>query len=51
MTFTDAGGRTRLELLMRVSSKEIRDMVLETGMEIGMQEQMVQLDELLGTLR
>ena len=51
ITFTEAGGRTTLELLMRVSSKEIRDMVLETGMEIGMQEQMDVLDQILLELK
>ena len=29
----------------------VRDMIATSGMEEGMQEQMVQLDELLGTLR
>jgi uncharacterized protein YndB with AHSA1/START domain len=51
VTFAEAGGRTRLELLMRVSSKEIRDMILETGMEVGMQEQMDVLEELAASLR
>jgi hypothetical protein len=32
-------------------SKDVRDMIATSGMEEGMQEQMVQLDELLGTLR
>ena len=51
VTFSEAGGRTTLELLMRVSSKEIRDMILETGMEVGMQEQMDVLEELAISLR
>ena len=50
VTFTEAGGRTTLELLMRVSSKEIRDMILETGMEVGMQEQMDALEQIAGSL-
>ena len=36
---------------MTVSSKELRDMVLETGMEAGMQEQMDVLEELAISLR
>jgi len=47
ITFREAEGRTTLELLMRVSRKELRDMILETGMEIGMQEQMDVLDQIL----
>jgi uncharacterized protein YndB with AHSA1/START domain len=51
VTFTEADGRTTLELLMRVSSKEIRDMVLETGMETGIHEQMDALEQLAKSLR
>ena len=39
-TFVDDNGRTRLELLTEVTSKEIRDMIVESGMEVGAQEQM-----------
>jgi uncharacterized protein YndB with AHSA1/START domain len=51
ITFIEADGRTTLELLMRVSSREIRDMILETGMEIGVQEQMDALEQLAKSLR
>jgi uncharacterized protein YndB with AHSA1/START domain len=51
VTFTEADGRTTLELLMRVSSKEIRDMVLESGMETGIHEQMDALEQLAKSLR
>lgn len=47
VTFSEADGRTTLELLMQVSSKEVRDMILSTGMETGVQEQMLILDEIL----
>jgi uncharacterized protein YndB with AHSA1/START domain len=50
VTFGEAGGGTKLELLMRVASKEIRDMILETGMEVGMQEQMDALEQLAASL-
>lgn len=36
-TFTEKDGRTTVELLVRHPSKEIRDMVLNSGMEAGMQ--------------
>jgi uncharacterized protein YndB with AHSA1/START domain len=51
ITFTEADGRTRLELLVKTPSKEIRDIIVESGMELGLQEQMEILDELLPTLR
>jgi uncharacterized protein YndB with AHSA1/START domain len=51
ITFTEDDGRTTLELLMWVPSQEIRDMILETGMEVGMQEQMDMLEQLAISLR
>jgi uncharacterized protein YndB with AHSA1/START domain len=50
-TFSEAEGRTRLSLLTEVESKAVRDMIVESGMEIGVQEQMEILDEILPTLR
>ena len=49
-TFTESGGRTTLALLTQVESKAVRDMIVETGMEGGVQEQMEILDEILRTL-
>jgi uncharacterized protein YndB with AHSA1/START domain len=37
-TFTEIDGRTRLELLVDCPSKEVRDAILASGMEGGMQE-------------
>jgi len=37
-TFTVEGARTVLDQVMEVSSREVRDMILSTGMEDGMQE-------------
>jgi uncharacterized protein YndB with AHSA1/START domain len=51
VTFDESDEGTRLEILVQCGSKEVRDMIATSGMEEGMQEQMVQLDELLGTLR
>ena len=52
VTFTELdGGRTRLELLTQCPSKEIRDIIVESGMEVGMQEQMDIIEELANSLR
>jgi uncharacterized protein YndB with AHSA1/START domain len=51
VTFTEVDGRTTLDLLTRVSSKEIRDMIIDSGMEGGMQEGMDILEELAISLR
>ncbi len=46
-TFTELeDGRTRLELLTECHTQEVRDAILDSGMEGGMQEQMDLLDEL-----
>jgi uncharacterized protein YndB with AHSA1/START domain len=46
VTFTDLEGRTKLDLLVECGSKEIRDGILGSGMEVGMQEQMDVLEQL-----
>ena len=50
ITFTEVDGRTLLELLVKAPSKEVRDTIVNSGMEGGMQEQMEILDEILPTL-
>lgn len=45
VTFTEAGGRTSLALLVETPSKEVRDAIIESGMEGGMQEHMDLLEE------
>jgi uncharacterized protein YndB with AHSA1/START domain len=50
VTFTEADGRTTLELLVEAGSREVRDMILESGMESGMQEQMDLLEQLAVSL-
>ena len=47
VTFREEDGRTTLELLVECGSREIRDVILESGMETGMQEQMDLLEELV----
>jgi uncharacterized protein YndB with AHSA1/START domain len=50
ITFTEVEGRTLLELLVKTPSKDVRDIIVNSGMEGGVQEQMEILDELLPTL-
>lgn len=51
VTFTETDGRTTLTLLTEVASKEIRDMIIASGMEGGMQEGMDLLEEVAIALR
>ncbi|MET8851825.1 SRPBCC domain-containing protein [Amycolatopsis sp. NPDC004625] len=51
-TFTALDGdRTRLELLTETGSRELRDTILQSGMEVGVAEQMVIIQELADSLR
>ena len=45
-TFTEADGRTRLEILVEAPSKEIRDAIIESGMEEGLQDALDLLEEI-----
>jgi uncharacterized protein YndB with AHSA1/START domain len=52
ITFADAGvGRTTLTILVEHHAREIRDMVLATGMEGGMQEAFDLLEEVSSSLQ
>jgi uncharacterized protein YndB with AHSA1/START domain len=51
VTFTEVDGRTTLSLLVQCPSRELRDTILESGMEVGMQEQMDALEQLAISLR
>ena len=51
VTFTEVDGRTTLTLLVQAPSREIRDEILSSGMEVGMQEQMELLEQLAVSLR
>jgi uncharacterized protein YndB with AHSA1/START domain len=50
VTFTEVDGRTKLELLVQTTSKELRDVIVNSGMEDGMQEQMDALEQLAMSL-
>ena len=51
VTFSEVDGRTTLSLLARAPSRQVRDAIMESGMEAGMQEQMDLLEELVRSLR
>jgi uncharacterized protein YndB with AHSA1/START domain len=51
VTFTERDGHTTLTLLTEASSKELRDMIIDSGMEGGMQEQMDMLEQIAISLR
>ncbi|HEY3141786.1 MAG TPA: SRPBCC family protein [Acidimicrobiales bacterium] len=51
VTFTEVDGRTTLELLVEAGSKEIRDIIVNSGMEVGMQQQMDLLEQIAISLR
>jgi uncharacterized protein YndB with AHSA1/START domain len=46
ITFAEANGRTKLEFLVQCSNKELRDMILSSGMEAGVQGQLELVEEL-----
>ena len=50
VTFTETDGRTTLTLLVQTTSKELRDTILESGMEVGMQEQFDALEQVARSL-
>jgi uncharacterized protein YndB with AHSA1/START domain len=50
ITFTEAGDRTTLSILMQLESQEVRDIIIATGMETGMQESMDLLEEVAASL-
>ena len=46
VTFEESGGRTTLTIVMKVESREVRDMIIDSGMEGGLQEGMDLLERL-----
>jgi uncharacterized protein YndB with AHSA1/START domain len=51
VTFTEVDGRTTLELLTDCGTKDVRDAIVNSGMEVGMQEQMDLLEQIAASLR
>jgi len=50
-TFTEADGRTMLTILVEAPGKEIRDAIIESGMEEGMQDALALLEQVASSLR
>jgi uncharacterized protein YndB with AHSA1/START domain len=50
VTFTEAGGRTTLTLLVKAPSREVRDAIIASGMESGLQESMELLEAVATSL-
>jgi len=50
-TFTEADGRTTLTILVEAPSKEVRDAMIESGMEAGMQDALDLLEQAATSLR
>jgi uncharacterized protein YndB with AHSA1/START domain len=51
VTFAEADGRTTLTLLVDCPSKAVRDAIIDSGMEAGMQEGMDLLEQVAVSLR
>lgn len=50
VTFIEVDGRTTVRLLTDAGSKAVRDMILGSGMEVGLHEQMAIIDEIVASL-
>jgi uncharacterized protein YndB with AHSA1/START domain len=50
-TFTEAEGRTTVTILVQAPSKEIRDVIIDSGMEAGMQDAMDLLEQVAVSFR
>jgi uncharacterized protein YndB with AHSA1/START domain len=50
-TFTEADGRTTLTILVQAPSKEIRDAIVDSGMEAGLQDALDLLEHVATSLR
>jgi uncharacterized protein YndB with AHSA1/START domain len=50
-TFAEVDGRTTLTLLTDAPTKDVRDAIIDSGMETGMQEQMDLLEQIAVSLR
>ena len=50
VTFTEREGRTTATMLMDAPSREVRDLIIESGMEDGLQDALELLEEVAGSL-
>jgi uncharacterized protein YndB with AHSA1/START domain len=51
VTFEEADGRTTLSILVECPSKRVRDGIIDSGMEVGLQEGLDILEEVATSLR
>jgi uncharacterized protein YndB with AHSA1/START domain len=51
LTLSEADGRTTATILVQCPSQEVRDAIIESGMEVGMQEAMDELERVAISLR
>ena len=51
LTLTEADGRTTLTILVQCPSKDVRDAIIDSGMEAGMQDAMDLLEQVASSLR
>ena len=51
ITFTEVDGRTTLTLLAQTGTKELRDMIMSSGMEVGMQQAWDRLEQVAVSLQ
>jgi uncharacterized protein YndB with AHSA1/START domain len=51
LTLTEASGRTTITELVEVTTREIRDAIIDSGMEAGMQDAMDLMEEVANSLR
>jgi uncharacterized protein YndB with AHSA1/START domain len=50
-TFTEVDGRTTLTVLVEAGSREVRDAIIDSGMEAGLQESLELLEEVARVLQ
>lgn len=50
-TFTEAGGRTKLTILVQAKNRIARDAIIESGMEDGLQDALALLEQVSESLR
>jgi uncharacterized protein YndB with AHSA1/START domain len=51
LTLTETDGRTTMTILVEAPSREVRDAIIDSGMEAGMQDAMDLLEEIAVSLR
>jgi uncharacterized protein YndB with AHSA1/START domain len=50
-TFTETGGRTKLTILIQAKTRMTRDAIIESGMEDGLQDALLLLEQIAESLR